>query len=60
MEEGKVIFSSNCGKCHAIVQPEERTVGKWEKVLPRMNKKANLDEMQAGKVRAYVLAHAQM
>lgn len=60
MEEGKVVFNENCGKCHDIVKPEARTVAKWERVLPPMSKKAKLDEVQASKVRAYVLAHAQM
>jgi len=60
MEEGKVVFNDNCGKCHAIKQPEELNIRKWEKVLPRMSDKAKLDDEQAGKVRAYVLAHAKL
>ena len=60
LEEGKTIFLSNCDKCHALNQPETRDIAKWEKVLPRMSKKANLDNEKAGKVRAYVLAHAKL
>lgn len=60
MAEGKTIFLGSCGKCHDLVEPEERTVSKWERVLPRMSKKAKLEDDQAGKVRAYVLAHAKM
>ena len=60
MEEGKTIFMGNCDKCHALMQPETRTVEKWERVLPRMSKKANLSDDHAGKVRAYVLAHAKL
>lgn len=60
MEEGKVIFQSSCKKCHPIKEPETRTVEKWERVLPRMSKKANLDNEQSNKVRAYVLAHASL
>lgn len=60
MEEGKTIFVGNCGKCHDLKEPETRTVEKWERILPRMSKKANLDDAQSGKVRAYVLAHAKM
>ena len=60
MEEGRVVFQANCGKCHNIHEPETRTVQKWERVLPRMSKKANLEEEQAAKVRAYVLAHAKL
>ena len=60
MEEGNVIFRDNCGKCHKLHEPETRTVEKWEKILPRMNKKSGLDAEQGGKVRAYVLAHATL
>lgn len=60
MEEGKTIFLANCDKCHALKEPETITVTKWERVLPRMSKKANLSDEHAGKVRAYVLAHAKV
>ncbi|MCB9046128.1 MAG: hypothetical protein H6550_08300 [Chitinophagales bacterium] len=60
MQEGMTIFQGHCGKCHAIKEPETHTVDKWEKILPRMSQKANLDKPQSDKVRAYVLAHAKM
>lgn len=60
MEEGKTIYLSNCNKCHEYKEPETRDIAKWEKVLPRMSKKAKLDHEAAGKVRAYVLAHAKL
>lgn len=60
MQEGKTIFLGSCGKCHDLKEPETLTVDKWERVLPRMSKKAKLEDAQAGKVRAYVLAHAKM
>ena len=60
MAEGKTIFLGSCGKCHDLKEPETRTVEKWERVLPRMSQKAKLDDVQAGKVRAYVLAHAKI
>jgi mono/diheme cytochrome c family protein len=60
MEEGKVIFEGNCGKCHTLYTPETRGVASWEKILPPMSRKAELTNDQAGKVRAYVLAHARI
>lgn len=60
MAEGKTLFQGNCGKCHALFEPESRTVDKWERVLPRMSQRAKLEDTQAGKVRAYVLAHAKI
>lgn len=60
MEEGKTIFMGSCDKCHGLKEPETHTVAQWERILPRMSKKAKLEAEQAGKVRAYVLAHAKL
>ena len=58
MEEGKVIWQASCDKCHKIFEPESHTVRQWEKILPDMTKRAKLDNIKAGKVRAYILSHA--
>jgi cytochrome c5 len=60
LEEGKVIFTDHCNKCHGYYQPETRTIAKWERVLPRMSVKSKLNEEESAKVRAYVLAHAKI
>ena len=60
MEEGKTLFMGSCDKCHDLKEPQARTVTQWERILPRMSKKAKLEADQAGKVRAYVLAHAKL
>src|SRR5690606_26230761 len=59
MEEGRLVYQGSCGKCHKLFTPESRDVEKWEKVLPRMVKRSKLDDTTAGKVRAYLLAHAK-
>ncbi len=59
MEEGRVVWQGSCGKCHKLFTPESRDVEKWEKVLPRMVKRSKLGDTTAGKVRAYLLAHAK-
>lgn len=60
MAEGKSLWQTNCNKCHKLYEANDYNVGKWENVLPRMNKRAKLDDTQAGKVRAYLLANAKM
>lgn len=60
MEEGKTIWASSCKKCHKLYEPESHDVMKWENILPRMSKRAKLDDEQSGKVRAYILAHAKI
>ena len=59
MQEGKALYQSSCKKCHSLFDPGSRTIHKWEKVLPRMNKRANLETADAGKVRAYLLTNAK-
>lgn len=58
MQEGMTIWQGSCGKCHKLFAPADRSVKQWEKILPRMSKKANLADEQAGKVRAYILSNA--
>jgi cytochrome c5 len=58
MEEGKSLWQASCNKCHKLYDPASRTVGKWENVLPRMVKRAKLNDEQAGMVRAYLITHA--
>lgn len=57
-EEGKTVWQTNCQKCHKLYEPQSHSIAKWEKILPRMSKKAKLSVEDAGKVRAYVLTHA--
>jgi cytochrome c5 len=59
LAEGQTIFEGNCGKCHTLFAPDSRDVAAWERILPPMSRKAELTNIQAGKVRAYVLAHAR-
>jgi cytochrome c5 len=60
MDEGKVLWQNSCGKCHKLPQPESYTVSKFDRVLPRMIKKAKLTDEQGAKVRAYLIANAKM
>lgn len=55
--EGKQLFKDNCNKCHPYKEPETRTVEKWDRVLPRMTKRADLNDEQSAKVRAYILTN---
>lgn len=56
LEEGRTIYTNNCGKCHKLFQPAQKSLSKWENVLPRMIKKAKLSEEQGNLVRAYVMS----
>lgn len=57
MREGMTTWQASCQKCHKLYEPTSHSVKQWEKILPRMSKKANLTDDQAAKVRAYILAN---
>ncbi len=59
LAEGKNLSETACKKCHRVYIPEELTVDKWERVLPRMINRAKLDEAEGAKVRAYCLINAK-
>ena len=56
LQEGHAIYLNNCGKCHALVAPPNRTIDQWNKILPKMFPKTKLTEEQQSKVRTYVMA----
>jgi cytochrome c5 len=58
MEQGKTIWQSHCHKCHKLYTPDSHSVTTWNNVLPRMTKRAHLDDNEAGMVRAYLIANA--
>ncbi len=59
LEEGKMLWESNCDRCHKLYLPESRTKEKWDRILPRMVKRSKLDSEQGGKVRGYIMSLAK-
>ena len=57
IELGKATWRASCGKCHKLYQPNTHSMEAWERILPRMSKKAKLDDRQAEAVRAFVLSN---
>lgn len=57
--EGKAVFVGSCQKCHQLYQPADFTIKKWNKILPEMSHKAELNADQAGLVRAWVITNAK-
>ena len=52
---GKQIYVDHCNKCHRYKAPETRNETKWDKVIPKMAKKAKLDSTQQSLVLKYVV-----
>jgi cytochrome c5 len=56
LETGHTLYTNNCGKCHKLFQPQDKSVSKWERVLPPMIRKAKLSDEQGTLVRAWVMS----
>lgn len=56
LQAGHTLYMNNCGKCHALVAPPNRTIDQWNKILPKMFPKTRLTEDEQAKVRTYVMA----
>lgn len=52
--EGKVVYLKDCTKCHGAKKIEDFTPEQWANILPRMVKKAQLNEKDAYNVEAYI------
>ena len=57
LEEGHTLYTNNCGKCHKLFRPDQKSLAKWESVLPGMVRKAKLSNDQGALVRAWVLSN---
>ncbi len=51
---GKAIWLANCEKCHKLYATTSYSLNQWKNILPKMTKRAKLDEAQALAVRAYI------
>lgn len=58
LTNGKIIWQSNCNKCHKLYEPKSRNTDKWDRVLRRMIPKAKLSPEDGALVRAYIIANA--
>jgi hypothetical protein len=53
---GKTTWKQKCGKCHKLYDPTERSADKWEKIIPRMAKKASLEPKEEEALRVFILS----
>lgn len=58
-EQGKLLMSQKCSKCHVLFDPIDYTLDEWEKILKIMIPKARLSEEDGALVRDYIIAHAK-
>ncbi|MEO5945337.1 MAG: hypothetical protein ABIP79_00860 [Chitinophagaceae bacterium] len=59
LNEGKIVFTNRCGKCHDLPLPDQFTEKRWEGILSYMIPRARLNEEQGIHVTAYLKANAK-
>ena len=55
LNEGKAIFEKKCHKCHSLKKPFKKTDEEIVDAMPRMGKRAKLDEQQRKLVTNYLV-----
>ena len=58
VERGKTIFMNRCSRCHALPEPSQFTLTRWEGILKIMIPRARLNDEQGVHVSEYVKANA--
>ncbi|GEM_PF-3933444 len=56
LQRGYSFMVIECADCHRAVHPNARAMSKWDEILPRMLRKATLDELAERDIRAYIRA----
>lgn len=52
--EGKKIMEAKCIRCHALKVVKDYPLEKWDKVLPKMAKKAKITPLEQEKISTFV------
>jgi hypothetical protein len=56
VEHGHELYITACVKCHRPVRPDSFSEANWDDILPKMVKRAKLDEQSHQDIRAYVFS----
>ena len=59
MDNGKNVFVTKCGKCHALKNTGDYTANQWDGILKAMAPKAKLSGDETRQVEAYIKANAK-
>jgi cytochrome c5 len=55
LNQGKIAYEDNCGKCHGLIAPTKFAEEKWRKEVPPMAKKAKVDAATETLILKYVV-----
>lgn len=55
---GKTYYKANCGKCHGLKNPAKYTEEEWNRIMPKMKRKARIADSTSNIILTYVLTSA--
>ncbi|MEN8257392.1 MAG: hypothetical protein ABFS09_05970 [Thermodesulfobacteriota bacterium] len=59
INRGRRYFLRECGRCHGLIYPEERSRDEWQKILRRKRAKVSLTGEQFADLSKFVFATAE-
>ena len=54
LQQGRTLYSNNCGSCHGLYMPEDYTPAQWKSVLSGMAPRTSMSASQVLLVTKYV------
>ncbi|MBD0331813.1 MAG: cytochrome c [Chitinophagaceae bacterium] len=59
VEQGHIIYTTKCGRCHGLKKVNDYTAERWEVIIKKMAPKARLNDQESKQITAYVMANAK-
>jgi hypothetical protein len=56
LQQGFALFKMNCGGCHTLHLPNEKTREQWAKILPEMFQKTALNDQEKLRITEYLFS----
>lgn len=54
LDLGKKLYATNCSRCHEMKDPSRYTIDEWNKILPEMFKRANVEDATKEKISKFI------
>lgn len=54
LQEGRILYMANCGKCHGLYAPEDFNATKWQREIAQMAPNTTMSADQVALVLKYV------
>ena len=58
LDQGKTVFLTKCGSCHALKKISQYTTDQWTNILKVEIPRAKLNSVESGQVTAFIMAKA--